>query len=114
MTKSTHSRYAWGPIRSNRHKTNKRRDVSEEHLRNRYQLLRLDLLDISRDFDLHGHRVSLRAIALEMAVIEDELQLRANARPKKPRTPEKVATFEDGGLDELAELAALWDEEPDA
>lgn len=73
----------------------------------------MDLLDITRDFDLHGHRVTLRDIALEMAVIEDELQLRANARPKKPRTPARAAGLELGGMDELAELAAKWAEEPD-
>lgn len=115
MSSSTGSRYCWGPIRSNRHKIGKRRDASAEHLLGRLGLLRLDLLDISRDFDLTGHRVTLRNLNAEMTMIEEEIALRSvPQKPKKPRIPKKVATFEAKGLDALAELADIWAEEPDA
>lgn len=109
------SRYAWGPVRTNRHKTNKKSKVSAEHLAGRLELLRLDLLDISRDFDLIGHRVTLRNLNAEMTLIEEEIALRSlPQKPKKPRTPKKVATLEVEGLDALAELAKGWAEEADA
>ena len=80
---------------------NKRKAVTREHLLGRQALLKLDLLDISRVFDVVGHRSTLRAIDAEMSMIEDELTLRE--MPTKPKTPKVVAPNDEWllGMDEL-------------
>lgn len=95
----------WPKVQSNRHKANKKSAVSIEHLTNRAALLSWNLLDITRSFDLHGHRPVLRAIANELSVIEAELVLRAKPSRKKKATPEVVEPDESM---EPGQIQSLW------
>lgn len=108
------SRYAWGPVRSNRHKTNKRNAVTEAHLLGRLALLELDQEELTAVFGPEEHLAVRDDIAAEIQLITEEITLReAPVKPKKAKKVVQELPSLDG-MEALAALASSWDEEDDS
>jgi len=92
-------RYSWGRVRTNRHKTNKQRDVSDAHLDGRLSLLELDLEELGNQFP-----VVSEGIKAEIKLIQSEIRIRkaGGHKPSPPVLPE--APHEWDHFDSLADL----------
>lgn len=95
----TTGRYSWKRVRSNRHKSNKKRDCSVAHLEGRSSLLNLELEELGDQYPTVSARITA-----EMELIADELALRA-AGKSKPTEPEAPPEAYDWG--DTASLDAL-------
>lgn len=101
---ASHSgRYGWTRVKTNRHRVNKRRDVSDAHLEGRIALLALDLEELGDRFPLISE-----AIVAEMTMISDEQALRAAGKSKpSPVVPEFEPELEWGTPDSLEAIKDL-------
>lgn len=96
-------RYGWTRVKTNRHKTNKRRDVSLAHLEGRFGVLQKDLEELGDQFPLISEK-----IVAEMTMISDEQALRAAGKSKpSPVVPEFEPELEWGDLDSLEAVKDL-------
>lgn len=105
-------RYAWTRVKTNRHKTNKRRDVSDAHLVGRLALLELDLKELGDRFPTISAKIEA-----EMAMISDEIALRASGKSKPSLiVPEWEPEYEMGDFESLSAVSELtivenWEDE---
>ena len=96
-------RYGWTRVKTNRHKVNKRRDVSDAHLDGRRALLKLDLEELGDRFPAISS-----LIQAEMDMISDEIALRASGKSKpSPKIPEWEPEYEMGDFESLAAVSEL-------
>lgn len=96
-------RYGWTRVKTNRHKVNKRRDVSDAHLDGRLALLKLDLEELGDRFPA----ISAKIVA-EMDMISDEIALRASGKSKpSPVVPEWEPEYEMGTFESLSAVSDL-------
>ena len=97
----------WASVKSNRHGVRKRRDVSNEHLAGRLEVLKC----YSDTLGTRYPSIS-ELIQAEMAMIEDEIELRAagKSKPSAVKAPEPAQEWEDmASLEALAETVQLED-----
>lgn len=97
-SESNLGRYRWTRVRTNRHKVNKRRDVSDAHLVGRRALLELDHKEVGTSFPLISD-----AIVEEIAMIDDEIALRAAGKSK----PTKLVAEAPHEWEDFESLASL-------
>lgn len=102
-------RYGWTRVKTNRHKVNKRRDVSDAHLDGRFALLELDLKELGDRFPTISSRIEA-----EMAMISDEKAKRASGKSKpSPVVPEFEPEIDWGtpeSLEAVQDLVILEDQ----
>jgi hypothetical protein len=101
------SRYTFSAVRTNRHKTNKVRDVSDRHLLGRLALLELDLEELGDQFP----HISAK-IATEIKMIKHEMRVREQGgpRPVKEAPVEVIPEWDDPqSLFALEDTAMLED-----
>lgn len=95
-------RYAWTRVKSNRHKVNKRRDVSDAHLVGRLSLLELELEELGDRFPSISDKINA-----EIEMIRDEIALRASGKSKPSKKEAQEAPFEWEDFDSLAAMQDL-------
>lgn len=115
MSSSKVSRYAWGPVKTNRHKVNKVGQVNEAHLLGRLALLDLDLTDIITVFGVGPHKAIVDDINAEIKLINDEIARRARVETSvKKKRAGKVKLRLDDSLDGMDDLVNTCNDHEDA
>jgi hypothetical protein len=97
----------WASVKSNRHSVRKRRDVSNEHLAGRLEVLKYYMETLGKRYPSISELMQT-----EMVMIEDEIELRAagKSKPSAVKAPEPSQEWEDmASLEALAETVQLED-----